>query len=267
MDTIFNFAGMCVSNWQQAYTFFTGTLGLAAELNPLYGDWANLGAAWSGYHSDTHSMVIELFDGGKPVTGRWWGHNQNIRPAIHVADLEGTILRLKARGVHFTGEIESRPWGKQIEFETVEGIRWALAQVPGKPIRMDFSQPQFGHVAIKTADFEHQKQFYGSQLGFKIEDSGQDYVIYTQSHENHPFVILEPGGERIQIDAYQGEHPERSAPFFLSFMTDDIKSIAQQFDRYGVQVIRPMSDHDDWGGTDMVITDRAGKAIQIVQYW
>jgi catechol 2,3-dioxygenase-like lactoylglutathione lyase family enzyme len=266
MDVIFNFIGMCVSNWQQAFAFFTETLGLQAELNPAYGDWANLGGAWEGYYHETPSLICELFDQGRPVSERWWGKNQNVRPAIHVDDLDSTAARLRERGVNFTGTIEVKPWGRQIEFESVEGIRWALAQIPNKPVSQDLSRPHIGHIAIKTANFEAQKHFYGTKIGFILEDSERDYAIYAQAKPDHPFIILEQGGEAIQPETYGEQHPERSYPFFLSFMTGDIQTIAEECRTLGIANLRPLERHEDWGGTDIVITDADGNVIQIVQY-
>lgn len=266
MDVTFNFIGMNVVDWHRSYTFFTQTLGLQAELNPAYGDWANLGAAWDGYYSETHSLVCELFDQGKPVSERWWGHHQSIRPAIHVNDLESIVAQLRMGGVNFTGVIEHKSWGRQIEFDTVEGIRWTLAQVPGKPVRPDFSRPQFGHVAIKTADFEAQKRFYGNTMGFILEDSGTDYAIYGQNKPNHPFIILEPGGESARLDPRLADNPERSYPIHLSFMTPHIQATALECDKLGIRILRQIIKHDDWGGTDIFITDADGNGIQVVQY-
>lgn len=266
MDITFNFIGMCVANWQPAYDFFTQKMGFQAELNPAYGDWANLGAAWAGYYSETHSLVCELFDQGCRVADRWWGHHQNIRPAIHIDDLDTHIRQLQARGIMFTSAVETRAWGKQIEFETVEGIRWTLACTPGYPVREDFSQPQFGHVAIKTHDVEAQKTFYGTIMGFALESSGEDAVLCAQHRANHPFIVLEPGGESIDQASPASPYPERSQPFFLSFMTPDILGIAQECHRLAITILRPVTYHPDWDGTDMVITDADGNVIQLVQY-
>jgi catechol 2,3-dioxygenase-like lactoylglutathione lyase family enzyme len=265
MDITFNFIGMCVADWKAAYTFFTQTLGLDAELNPAHGDWANLGGAWAGYYSDTHSLVCELFDAGQGVADRWWGKNQNIRPAIHVANLAATVAQLQARNVQFTSAVEQQSWGKQIEFTTVEGIRWGLAEWHDKPVRPDFRQPQFGHVALKTANFAAQQQFY-TQMGFLLEATDHDRIIFTQTKPHHPFIMLEKSGEFIATDAYRARHPERSFPFFLSFMTPDIQSVAQECAALHIPTLRPVAHYEDWGGTDMVILDADGNAIQIVQY-
>lgn len=66
MDVLFNFVGMCVADWPAAYRFVTQTLGWQAELNPAHGDWANLGAVWAGYYSETHSGRHPLGAGACP---------------------------------------------------------------------------------------------------------------------------------------------------------------------------------------------------------
>lgn len=266
MDITFNFIGMSVANWPAAHTFFTQSLGLQAELNPAYGDWANLGGGWSGYYSDTHSLVCELFDNGGPVATRWWGHHQNIRPAIHVDDLDATVNQLRGRGIHFAGEIENRSWGRQIEFDTVEGIKWAIAQIPSHPMRHDLSRPHIGHVAIKTADFKAQQDFYERILGLELRDSGQDHAIYTQNKPNHPFIILLTGGEVVHYDPDSVRPPERAHPFFLSLMTPELSTVLETINQQGLALLRSVTHHADWGGTDVVIKDADGNAIQIVQY-
>lgn len=270
-DITFNFIGISLVDWQAGHAYFRDTLGVKTTLNPDHGDWAVLGAAWDGYYDDdTHSLVVELFDDGRAVPERYWGFNQGVRPAIHVNDLQATVERLEKRGVKFTGEIEKRAWGEQIEFHTVEGIRWSLSHCPGRQVRDDFSSPQFGHVAIKACRFEAQKQFYGEKMGLLITDEGADYVVFDQKAPDHPFIILERGGqagiEQQPIPERWQNDPVRSAPIFLSMMTSDVVEMFKECKNAELSILRHIIHHDDWGGTDFHIADADGNPIQIVQY-
>ncbi|MEQ8676383.1 MAG: hypothetical protein RLP44_33005 [Aggregatilineales bacterium] len=270
-DIIFNFVGISLVNWQSGHNFFNDTLGIKTTLNPAYGDWAVLGAAWDGYYHDgTHSLVVEVFDNGRAVTARHWGLNQGMRPAIHVNDLGATIERLRERSVHFTGEIEHRAWGDQIEFLTVEGIRWSLAHCPGRHVRDNFASPQFGHVGIKAIHFDAQKRFYGDKMGFMLTDEGADFAFFDQKLPDHPFIVLERGGQNgIEHEPIPGrwrDDPVRSAPVFLSLMTQNATKIFQEFKQADVRILREIRHHDDWGGTDFHVADADGNPIQVVQY-
>jgi predicted enzyme related to lactoylglutathione lyase len=264
MDAVFNFIGMSVADWPRAYKFFTQTLGWSADLNPAYSDWASWHVASD---NQIKSLICELFDGGQPVARRWWGHQQNLRPAIHVSDLAAVAADLQVRGMNFTSDLEAKPWGRQIEFETVEGIRWALAQIPNKPVRADFTRPHIGYVALKVYDFEAQKRFYETGFGLTLADSSHDYARFTQRQADYPFIVLEPGGELIKHESNEAQHTERTQPFLISFMTMDVQAAAQQCRDLGVAIVRPVTKHEDWRGTDLIIADVDGNSIQVVQYW
>lgn len=148
---------------------------------------------------------------------------------------------------------------------TAEGIRWALAHVPDRLAREDASRPQFGHVALKCADLAAQRAFYGEMFGFLLEDSGTDYAVFGQRRADHPFIVLETGGEVI-LPTRDGPFPERAHPFFMSFMTPHIQEVADFCRECRIPHLREVTQHEDWGGTDMMITDADGNAIQVVQY-
>jgi catechol 2,3-dioxygenase-like lactoylglutathione lyase family enzyme len=126
MDIELNFMGVCVVDWHSSYRFYTEILGIHAELDPDLGIWASLGGGWDAYRAGSKSLIVELFDGGRPAGGRKWGHKQGIRPGIQVDDLEAVVVAARARGVPFTGEVEETDWGQRIEFSAPEGIRWTL---------------------------------------------------------------------------------------------------------------------------------------------
>ena len=259
----FNFIGVAVVNWQPAFELFHEKLGIRAETNPDYGDWANLGGAWEAYNGGSRSAIFELFDGGRAVSERAWGVNQGIRPAFHVHDIDKAIATLEAKIIPVYDK-QQKPYGTVAEFKTIEGIRFALAHLPYVPASDDFELPYIGHVAIRCADFEAMQQFYGDVIGFNSADQRDDLVVYEQ-HDNHPKIILEAGGQPMTITDWAGD-VVRACPVFLSMMTGTIDTVYQHFKQSNVSILRAIKRHDDWGGTDFHVADPDGNRIQIVQY-
>ena len=266
-DLTFNFIGVTVVDWLHAFAFFTQTLGLHAELNPQHGDWANLGGGWDGYYTGNRSAVFELFDGGRAVENRHWGHHQGIRPGFQVANLAQMVGMLTKRGVAVE-ETVSHPWGQSAEFTTAEGIRFALAHIPGRPTSDDLARPFIGHVALKCADLPAMKRFYRQALGFHQSAEGADYAIFSQA-DDHPQIILTTGGAPDRFEPSQSkwaDDPVRAYPVFLSMMTPDVQAVSEHLAKHNVHILRGIVSHDDWGGTDMHIADPDGNPIQIVHY-
>lgn len=263
-NLIFNFIGVCVVDWHSAYRFFSETLGIHSELEPKHGDWAIFGGAWDAYYKHgSRSAIFELFDRGRAVTERQWGVNQGIRPGFHVSNLHNAMTNLR---IPFT--TDERPWGKTAEFSTVEGIRFAFAEIPDAPWSDDPSVPYIGHVAIKCANFEAMQNFYSDVLGFTRAAAGADYVLLTQPG-GFPSVILEPGGRESKFDLRNTpweDNAVRAFPVFLSLMTTDIRSAYAHLQSNPVTVLREMISNQEWGGTDFHIADPDGNGIQVVQY-
>lgn len=260
----FNFIGVCVVDWRSAFQFFSETLGLKYERNPNHGDWATLGRTWDSHDNQNHhSASFELFDRGRSVTERHWGLNQGIRPGFQVSNLNTSMEKFR-----FPFVVEERPWGKTAEFETVEGIRFALAEIPDAPCSDDLSVPYIGHVAIKCANFEAMQNFYGNVLGLKITATGVDHVVLTQPN-GFPFVVLERGGSESKFDLVNTpweDNAVRASPVFLSVMTKDIQAAYAYLRSQGVTIQRDIIFHASWGGTDFHIADPDGNGIQVVLY-
>jgi len=260
----FNFIGVCVVDWQPAFKFFTETLGLKYVLNPKHGDWATLGGGWdSNDDPNHHSASFELFDGGRSVTERHWGLNQGFRPAFQVSNLHTVMEKLRIPFV-----VEERPWGKTAEFDTIEGIRFALAEIPNAPFSDDLAVPYIGHVAIKCANFEAMQNFYGNVLGLKITATGADHAVLTQP-DGFPFVVLERGGSESKFDLVNTpweDNAVRASPVFLSVMTKDIQATYTYLQSQHVTIQREIIFHASWGGTDFHIADPDGNGIQVVLY-
>ncbi len=219
-DLVFNFIGVCVVDWRSAFRFFSEVLGFKYALEPSFGDWAILGGAWEvHHHQGGYSLIFELFDRGREVTGGHWGLNQGIRPGLHVSNLQKVM-----EGFDFPFNVEDRPWDKTAEFITTEGIRFALAEMPNRPFSDELSIPHIGHVVIKCADFEAMQHFYGEVLGFTEVDTGADYVVLTQSNE-HPLLILERGGSESKYDlenTFWETNAVRAFPVFMNMTTTSV---------------------------------------------
>jgi len=267
MDLTFNFIGVSVVDWRPAFQFFSQTLGLKAELNSTHGDWAVFGGSWDSYYKDgSRSAIFELFDHGRAVSERHWGLNQGIRPGLHVSDIQTTVENM---GKEISiAEVVNRPWGKSAEFTTTEGIRFAFAEIPNTPFNDDFTSPYIGHVAIKCADLDAMKNFYGDVLGFTLSNAGSDYAVFTQK-DGHPWIILERGGEPSTIDLHNTwweNNAVRTFPVFISLMTRDVQSVYAYLKTRNVDILRDIISNQDWGGTDLHIADPDGNGIQVVQY-
>lgn len=267
MGFTLNFLGIHVVDWQTAYLFYTDVLGMRSELEPKYGDWAVLGGGWEAYRAGNRSMVLELFDGGRPVRGaRAWGREQALRPALQVDDLAVAIADLRARGVPFTGGIQEDRLGQRIEFVTPEGIRWTLAQIPGGPSSADRALPYVGHVEIKAHDLAGQETFYREVMGLSRASDALPPIVLGQGPGN-PWLTLEPGGERqTDVPPWPQRSPVCGQPVYLSFMTSDIKDARAHLRDANVTVLQDSVHHADWGGIDVVVADADGIAVQIVQY-
>ena len=263
-NLLFNFVGVSVVDWHAAFKFFSGTLGLKYKLDPQHGDWAVFGSAWDAYYkAGSRSAIFELFDNGRAVKERSWGANQGIRPSFHVSNLDAVMENSE---LSFT--VEERPWGKTAEFNTTEGVRFALAEIPDAPFSDDLSIPYIGHVAIKCADFDAMQEFYGNVLGFTRSEVGSNYAVFTQK-DGYPFLILERGGKPSTFDTRDTQWEDdavRAFPVFISLMTTDIQSIHAYLESKNAAILRGVLVGEDWGGTDFHIADPDGNGIQVVQY-
>lgn len=266
MDTELNFLGIRVADWQASYRFYADILGMHSELAPKLGVWASLGGGWDDYRAGSGSIIVELFDGGRPPGGeRAWGREQAIRPSIHVDDLQAAVEEARARGVPFTGGVEDTTWGKRMEFTAPDGIRWTLAEAPGYPSNSDVSRPYIGHVEIKAHDLAGQKAFYREIMGMGLERESPAEVILGQG-SGKPWLVLESGGERPINDPRWASRPVIGHPIFISYMAGDIRAVVARLQAARATVLRDLRHHADWGGTDMIIADADGNALQIVQY-
>lgn len=263
-----NFIGATAANWHAACEFYTERLGIGSkETYPAFGNWAKLGAGPNNYWSGKfRSMIFELFDGRPPGNkARHWGHRQGFRPSIQVDSLDAMVAAARARGVPFTGEIETTDWGRRIEFSAPEGVRWTLSEARGRPACSDLAQPFIGHVELKAHDVAGQKAFYRDVMGLQLESENARCIILGQG-PGKAWLTIEPGGEKQVNSPALAKEPTQGHPIFISFMTYHLDQVAARLRKSGVTILREVKRHPDWEGTDIIIADVDGNAIQVVQY-
>jgi predicted enzyme related to lactoylglutathione lyase len=263
-----NFIGVTAADWHAACDFYTQRLGIGfKETNPALGNWAKLGAGLTDYWSGKNrGMIFELFDGGPAGNkDRRWGHKQGFRPSIQVDHLDTMVAAAKARGVPFTGEIETTDWGRRIEFSAPDGVRWTLSEARGRPACADLAMPFIGHIELKARDVAGQKAFYRDIMGLQLESETARRIILGQG-PGKAWLTIEPGGEKQTNPPELAKEPTQGHPIFISFMTHHIDQVAARLRKSGVVILRDVTRHPDWEGTDLIIADVDGNAIQVVQY-
>ncbi|MEM7355657.1 MAG: VOC family protein [Acidobacteriota bacterium] len=249
---------------EESIDFYTGTMGIelasrGAVATTLFDDW-------EGPQSPAlRGLNVEMFQAGRAVSSdRSWGRGQAVRAVIRVRDLDRRLSELRQRGVRFTSPLVERPWGRQIELTAGDGIRWALADVAG-PSGGKLTRWYAAWAELKVADLEAQTRFYGEILGLRRDDGGGDRVVFRRE-PGKPFLVLEPGGERVSAKTEHGLSNAYTGPVALSFEVSDIDQAAAWVEARSVSVLRAVIRHQDWDGADMVVADADGNAVQLVQY-
>ena len=263
-----NFLGVSVSDFPSSYRFYTDVLGVRrAPSDHEEADWAMMGKTWEEFlQLEAPGMVWELFGGAPPPPdNRAWGQGQGICPGIQVKDLEKTVADLRTRGVTFMAEIQEHQWGQRIEFRAPEGIQWSLANAEGFPFGPDLNIPHIGWVELKAKDLDAQVAFYKEVMGLGTGFHGSGGAMLRQG-PGEAVLFLEPGGEMGTADQAFPGSPVRQHPVWISFMTFDVQDAISWFEKHGVTFLQRLTQHPDWGGTDIIIADVDGNAIQVVQY-
>lgn len=268
VDLALNFVGVNAADFGRAFAFYTATLGVdpAAPTPPEDAEsWAMLVAGWDDSPvADAHDLRCELFErASDPPDERWWGRNQNVRPAIAVTDLEGTVATLQDRGVPFTGDIEDTDWGRLVEFTAPEGVRWSLATTASGPAGRGVQTPHIGWLELKAADLAAQVDFYTGILGLSVGERSASRVRLEQG-AGEPLLFLESGGERVPHGA-DADAAFDGHPVWTSVETSDVTEAAGWFADNGVTILQEVTTHD-WGGTDFAIADPDGNPLQVVEY-
>lgn len=111
-----------VADLDRATAFYRDILGLpVVERTPRFAAFGGAGAP------------LALEAGGPPVAGPREKERNPTLTQFAVADIEGSVAALGARGVAFAGAIRRGPFGALAFFRDPEGNRLALLQAPDSP--------------------------------------------------------------------------------------------------------------------------------------
>jgi predicted enzyme related to lactoylglutathione lyase len=131
---------------------------------------------------------------------------------------------------------------------------------------MDWAHPLIGGVELKAANLNAQKDFYTRVFGMKIENKTGRTIHLTRAR-GEAWLRIQPGGTTTSLTVGVGNpKPAFFFPIWISYETKDIKQADAWLQQQKVTIIRPLTSHEDWDGTDVIITDIDGNAIQVVQY-
>lgn len=250
-----NWFGMAVQDVPATTDFYSKKLG--------FHFWQDEDKSLLWRYFETRRMTFELF---KAHSDRFdvkgWGNGQAFRPAILVNDLSAAVTRLQNQGVLLSHEISE--FGHQIEITGPEEIRWSL--IAGSDIEIDWAHPVIGGIELKAANLEAQKDFYTQIFGMVVEHQ-TDQVIHLTQPNGEAWLRIQAGGTSTSLQAVvNNPKPAFFFPIWISYETKDIKQANTWLQQQNVTIIRPITYHKDWEGTDIIIADVDGNAIQVVQY-
>lgn len=266
-DLMLNFLGLSVADLDVSYRFYHEVLGMRAEKAPELGEWAGLGETWDiTKESAGHGMIVEMFGGSpSPPAGRSWGRGQNVRPAMHVPDLDRISDEFRRRGVRFTSGVTETSRGREIEFAAPEDVRWAILETTRYPTSESLETPRIGTVEVKVADLDGQIRFFEDLLGLDLAERSHSEVLLEQG-PGEPVVALSPGGTPVAMPERDRSKAVMTQPVWISVMTADIHEAATRLRSKDVTIYHEIVKHEEWHGTDLIVGDADGNPVQVVQY-
>jgi len=249
-----NWFGMAVHDVPAASDFYSQRLGfsfLEDEADPL----------WRQFQ--TRCTTFELFQAHpQRLTVNAWGDGQAFRPFILVDKLSAALDRLQRQGISFSRAESSV--GKLLEMVGPENIRWSLMESTG--IQMDWAHPTIGGIELKAVDLDAQKAFYTEILGMTFEREVEGSLFLSQPDELAR-LLIHPGGVFTHPPAPAGEEkPAYFYPIWISFETQNVKHANVWLKQQNAVILHPLTYHEDWNGTDIILADGDGNAVQVVQY-
>ena len=254
MDFKLNWLGLYASDFEAALHFYSDVLGMSTRVAKA--DFALF---------RTTGMALELFAGGLSwKSRRLWGDGQNVRASIQIADLKATISDLEDKGVQFSGDVEQKSFGAQIELFAPEDIRWTLAQTSAYPFSSGLQKPHLGWVEIKAHRFAEQQAFYREVFGMRPEMGEDEGVVFRHS-AGEPLLFLKPGAEQTAPVQIEQGVPILWPPHMIGFETSNIQQAAAWLKQHGAPILVD-AVQQDWGGIELISADADGNPIQLVQY-
>jgi catechol 2,3-dioxygenase-like lactoylglutathione lyase family enzyme len=245
---------MGVHDVPAATDFYGGKLGLSFLEDEAKEPWR---------YFETRGIVFELFQahpGRLRVNA--WGDGQAFRPAMLVDNIPAIAATLEGQGISFSPL--NSDFGEQLEMIGPEEICWSLLKSPD--IKMDWAHPTIGGIELKATNVGAQKEFYTKILGMKVEYEIPEVVHLGQSH-GVAWLRIQAGAVPMPLPAPAGEpKPALYYPIWISFETEDVKSAKDWLQEQNATILHPLTYHQDWDGTDIILADADGNAVQVVQY-
>ena len=100
----------------------------------------------------------------------------------------------------------------------------------------------------------------------QVEWEGEQAIHLTQAY-GEAWLRMEAGGRRLPLPSETGMlKPAFFYPLWISFETPDAVQANEWLSDQNVTVLQPLTHHQDWGGTDIIIADPDDNAIEIVEY-
>jgi catechol 2,3-dioxygenase-like lactoylglutathione lyase family enzyme len=249
-----NWFGMAVHDVPASADFYGKRLGFAFKEDAENDLWR---------YFETRNMVFELFAAHPArINVEGWGHGQAFRPAILASDLPAVENKLSETGVRFSAD--PCEFGKRLEMVGPDQIRMSFIESP--EVEMDWKHPLVGGIELKAARLEAQRDFYMGVFGMSIKQHKNGVLHLTQTNGS-TWLRIEAGGRPSSLPTEAGnDDPAFFYPIWISFEIQDVESAKNWLASQDVPVLQPLTHHQDWGGTDIIIADPDGNAIQVVAY-
>lgn len=268
-----SFLGVCVprNTWQSAFEFYTDTLGVRCHARD--GHWAVLGAGWDPYvHGRSRGLVWELFEGGEPDSADTRDPRTVMTPAFRLRTPWTTVATLAEHGVRCDGM--DGPPGVHVGLTAPGGTAWELRGHPAAHADSSLEMPEIFEVRLRVENMSRQIAFYRRLMGtphpntppnsHALPSSGSRGEPWDfQSHVDGPRLRLVAGGHhRSSAITRSHSDPALDQPAFLGFMARDLVGSVRRLKSEGVEILRDVTHHD-WGGTDCILADADGNAVQV----
>jgi predicted enzyme related to lactoylglutathione lyase len=249
-----NWFGMAVHDFISAAAFYGERLRFSFVDDEAKGFWR---------YFQTQRMTFELFEAHpQRLKVKAWGNGQAFRPVLLVDNLAASAGMLEKQGILFSrSDSES---GHRIEMVGPEQIRWSLMESADH--QMDWAHPTVAGIELKAVNLDRQKKFYRETLGMTVAHENANETLLIQP-EGEAWLRIEAGGVPTPMPAPAGEaKPAFFYPIWISFETGNVKQANVWLQEQKATILHPLTYHEDWDGTDIILADMDGNAIQVVEY-